>query len=151
MVTGQSLVLYSRLHFVMHRPKLLRYVLAMIVANAIWLGIPVIVLVCGSISTKPDAFEPVYAVFEKVQLSVFTVQELVLSGLYIIETTRILKVQKGLAPAGPRRVMGYLYSSTSLLCFSTSACWPWSSPCIISRRRGSLLPTASSSRSSLAF
>ncbi|KAF4506531.1 hypothetical protein G6O67_006607 [Ophiocordyceps sinensis] len=119
MVTGQSLVLYSRLHFVMHRPKLLRYVLAMIVANAIWLGIPVIVLVCGSSSTKPDAFEPVYAVFEKVQLSVFTVQELVLSGLYIIETTRILKVQKGLAPAGPRRVMGYLYSSTSLLCFST--------------------------------
>lgn len=108
MVTGQSLVLYSRLHFVLHHPTLLRYVLTMIITNAIWLGVPVIVLVYGTNSTKPGPFMTPYSIFEKLQLCVFSAQELIISSLYIFETARMLKARKGVAPAGPRRILSHL-------------------------------------------
>lgn len=108
MVTGQSLVLYSRLHLVLHQPSLLRLVLAMIVVDATCLGIPVIVLVYGSNSTRPQPSLAPYSVFEKLQLSVFTVQELIISALYIVETTRILRLQRGLAPTEAPRVLSHL-------------------------------------------
>ncbi|KAK2612478.1 hypothetical protein QQS21_001416 [Conoideocrella luteorostrata] len=108
MVTGQSLVLYSRLHIVMHDPRLLRYVLGMIIVNAIWLSVPVIVLVYGTNSNNPELFRKPYSVFEKIQLTVFFVQEVLISSLYIVETTRLLKMQRGIASSSMRRVMGHL-------------------------------------------
>ncbi|KAK4077197.1 hypothetical protein Purlil1_12470 [Purpureocillium lilacinum] len=108
MITGQSLVLYSRLHIVLHNLRRLHYVLIMIIVDAIWLGIPVIVLVYGTNSHSPKPFAQPYAVFEKLQLTVFFVQEVIISGLYIFETTKLLKLQHGVAESGMRRVMGHL-------------------------------------------
>ncbi|UNI21298.1 hypothetical protein JDV02_007299 [Purpureocillium takamizusanense] len=108
MVTGQSLVLYSRLHIVLHSATRLRMVLIMIIANAIWLGVPVIVLVYGTNSNNPEPFEKPYSIFEKLQLTVFCVQEVVISCLYIFETAKLLKLHRGVANSGTRRVMGHL-------------------------------------------
>ncbi|POR39514.1 Uncharacterized protein TPAR_00298 [Tolypocladium paradoxum] len=108
MITGQSLVLYSRLHLVLHNPTRLRWVLTMIIADAIWLGVPVFVLVYGSDSDNPDPFELPYSVFEKLQLTVFFVQELIISGLYIYETSKILQLQRGVASSATRRFMSHL-------------------------------------------
>ncbi|TWU71015.1 hypothetical protein ED733_002622 [Metarhizium rileyi] len=108
MINGQSLVLYSRLHIVMQHPRRLRCVLAMIVFNAVWLSIPVIVLVYGTSSDKMASFEETYSVFERLQLTVFFVQEVILSSLYIFETTRLLRMQRGIGSSAMRRVMGHL-------------------------------------------
>ncbi|KID91432.1 integral membrane protein [Metarhizium guizhouense ARSEF 977] len=108
MINGQSLVLYSRLHIVMHHPRRLRFVLAMIIFDAVWLSVPVIVLVYGTNSGDPGPFEQPYSIFEKLQLTVFFVQEVVISSLYIVETTRLLKMQRGIASSSMRRVMGHL-------------------------------------------
>ncbi|KJZ75166.1 hypothetical protein HIM_05360 [Hirsutella minnesotensis 3608] len=108
MITGQSFVMYSRLHFVLQHSIILRYVLAMIITDAILLGVPVIVLVYGTNSSHPGPFIHPYSICEKVQLTVFSLQELIISGLYIVETTKILKSQRDLAPRGARRLMMHL-------------------------------------------
>ncbi len=108
MITGQSLVLYSRLHIVLPDPSRLRYVLAMIIVDAIWLGVPVIVLVYGVNSKNPEPFEKPYAIFEKLQLTAFFLQELVISGIYIVETAKLLKFQSGVGNLGTHRVMNHL-------------------------------------------
>lgn len=54
MVTGQSLVLYSRLHLIMRDGRRIRWVLYMIIIDAILFHIPTTVLtfgVCPSVST----------------------------------------------------------------------------------------------------
>ncbi|PHH92697.1 hypothetical protein CDD83_5934 [Cordyceps sp. RAO-2017] len=108
MVTGQSLVMYSRLHFVLHNAMILRCVLVMIITNSVWLGVPVIVLVYGTNSDNPEPFRAPYSIFEKLQLSVFSFQEMIISGLYIVETTKTLKLQRSIAPLGARNVLGHL-------------------------------------------
>src|SRR5690242_19363948 len=62
MVSGQSVVLYSRLHIVMHNANRLRAVLIMIVVNAVWLHIPIIILVYGTYSNNPGLFEGAYSI-----------------------------------------------------------------------------------------
>ncbi|KAH6668590.1 integral membrane protein [Plectosphaerella plurivora] len=108
MVTGQSVVLYSRLHIVMHNEKLLRGVLVMIITNAVILHIPIIVIVYGINSGNPVPFQNAYNVYEKLQLTVFCVQELIISGLYVWETTKLLRLEKTIGNTGTRRVMNHL-------------------------------------------
>lgn len=108
MITGQSLVLYSRLHIVLPDPTRLRYVLAMIIVDAVWLGVPVVVLVYGVNSKNPEPFEKPYAIFEKLQLTFFFLQELVISGIYIVETAKLLKFQSSVGNTGTHRVMNHL-------------------------------------------
>lgn len=108
MITGQSVVLYSRLHLVLHNRKRLRAVLIMIVTNALWLHIPVIILVYGANSNNPTPFEKPYSIYEKIQLSVFFVQELIISGLYVYETTKLLRLEKTIGNGGTLQVMNHL-------------------------------------------
>lgn len=108
MITGQSVVLYSRLHIVMHNTKRLRAVLIMIITNAIWLHIPIIVLVYGSFSSNPGPFEGPYSIYEKIQLTVFVVQELIISGLYVYETITLLKLERTIGNNGTRSVLYHL-------------------------------------------
>ncbi|KAI8716433.1 hypothetical protein NCS52_00937100 [Fusarium sp. LHS14.1] len=108
MITGQSVVLYSRLHIVMHNQKWLRLVLYMIIVNALWLHLPIIVLVYGSNSNNSGPFVKPYEVFEKIQLSVFFVQELIISGLYVWETTKRLNLEKSIGNTRTRTVMNHL-------------------------------------------
>lgn len=92
MVTGQSMVLYSRLHLVLYNPRVLRGVLAMITVNAIICHIPTIVLIYGANSANPEPFITPYSVYEKFQVIMFFLQEMTISGLYISETTKILRI-----------------------------------------------------------
>ena len=110
MITGQSVVLYSRLHIVMHNKNWLRAVLIMIITNAVWLHIPVIILVYGANSDNPHPFEKPYTIFEKIQLSVFVVQELIISGLYVYETFKLLKLERTIGNRGTRSVLHHLIS-----------------------------------------
>lgn len=92
MVTGQGLVLFSRLHLVLRDPKKLRHILFMILANMVLLHIPTTVLTYGSNMPNPSpVFVKAYNVMEKIQMTGFTIQEGIISGLYVYETTKILR------------------------------------------------------------
>ncbi|KAI0571216.1 Integral membrane protein [Pyrenophora tritici-repentis] len=108
MITGQSVVLYSRLHIVMHNLKKLRAVLIMIIVNAIWLHIPVIVIVYGNNSANPEPFVQPYKIYERIQLSVFIAQELVISGLYVYETVKLLRLERTIGNMGTQSLLRHL-------------------------------------------
>ncbi|TLD15149.1 hypothetical protein PspLS_10647 [Pyricularia sp. CBS 133598] len=94
MVTGQSLVLWSRLHLVMHDRRRQRAVLIMIIVDAIICHGGVSVLIFGVNGHNPKPFVRPYAIFERLQVTVFSVQELIISGLYIYETAMLLRREK---------------------------------------------------------
>ena len=106
MVTGQSIVLYSRLHLVLRSHSVLKRVLCMIIIDAIILHIPTTVLTYGS-NLAPDrqTAQPYikgYNVMEKIQMTVFCIQEFIISGLYIWETTKLLRLDPD---GGARKIM----------------------------------------------
>jgi hypothetical protein len=90
MVIGQSLVLYSRLHLVVHDRTRIRWVLYMIIFNAIVLGIPLFVLAMGANSKHSAHFLPAFLIYDKVQLVVISVQETIISIIYIHQTVVLL-------------------------------------------------------------
>lgn len=91
MVTGQSLVLYSRLHLVVRRERLLRFILIMIVVDFIIFQIPTTVLTFGSNQENPGIWLRIYNVFERIQLIIFTLQELIISTIYIQAAFKMLQ------------------------------------------------------------
>ncbi|KAF7716353.1 Uncharacterized protein PECH_000136 [Penicillium ucsense] len=94
MVTGQSVVLYSRLHLVLRDEKILRRVLYLIVANVFLLHIPTTILTFGANIVHSGATPWVdgYNVMEKIQLTGFTIQESLLGTLYVIEAVKLLRL-----------------------------------------------------------
>lgn len=92
-VVAQSLVLWSRLHLVIQSRTILRGVLAMIIINAIVLLIPTIVMAYGN-DTKviSPQFRRGYTIMEDIQLTAFSTQEFIISGLYIWGTINLLKL-----------------------------------------------------------
>lgn len=110
MVTGQSMVLYSRLHLVMRDLDKLRWILYMIIFNAITMHIPTIVMGFGVNSTNPAPFVGAYSVYEKIQVTVFFVQEIIISSFYIAETIRLARLQSAVQQnrKRSRRLMAYL-------------------------------------------
>jgi hypothetical protein len=90
MVTGQSVVLYSRLHLVVSDYRRYRWVLYMIIINFCVLHIPVSILFFGSGLGHSNFLGP-FNVYENIQLAGFSVQEIIISGLYIWEASRALK------------------------------------------------------------
>lgn len=106
MVTGQSFVLYSRLHLVLSDTKLLRAVLAMIIVDAIIFHIPSTILnFYSNYGADPSSAAEGYKVYEKVQMTGFCIQETIISGLYMWKTTQLLKI---LATPEARRTMWQL-------------------------------------------
>ncbi|KAH8661048.1 hypothetical protein BGZ61DRAFT_369830 [Ilyonectria robusta] len=96
MVTGQSMVLWSRLHLVAHSEKILRAALWMIMIDAIVLHIPTSVLqFCTNSPNPPAPFVKGYDTMERIQLIVFCVQEIILSTIYIWETVKMLRLRPG--------------------------------------------------------
>ncbi|KAH8745502.1 hypothetical protein F5883DRAFT_634093 [Diaporthe sp. PMI_573] len=90
MVTGQSVVLYSRLHLVVSNRRKTRWVLIMIVTNFFIMHIPLTIFWIGY-NVDPDNFLVVFDVYERLQLVVFSIQEAIISGLYIWEAGHGLK------------------------------------------------------------
>ncbi|KAK7737371.1 hypothetical protein SLS53_006675 [Cytospora paraplurivora] len=95
MVTGQALVLWSRLHLLLvgaRGERLIRWTMAMIVINAIVLHIPTTVFTYGSNGNyNIKVYAAGYNVMEKIQMAGFFCQETILSSIYIVETFKILR------------------------------------------------------------
>jgi len=108
MVTGQSVVLYSRLHFVLWDVARLRLVLAMIIVDAVICHIPVIVMVYGANSSNPGPFVSATSIYEKVQVTIFFIQELIISGLYIYETIKLFRPEVELRGKTARHMTNHL-------------------------------------------
>lgn len=100
MVTGQSIVLYSRLHLVLSNQAVLRRVLFMIIFDAIILHIPTTILTFGANLADPaKTWTCGYNFMEKFQMTVFCIQEFTISGLYIWETVKMLRLDRDRAKA----------------------------------------------------
>ncbi|KAL1974040.1 hypothetical protein VTN31DRAFT_5600 [Thermomyces dupontii] len=108
MVTGQSIVLYSRLHLIVRNPKVLQRVLYMIIIDALILHLPTTALTFAS-NFHPDnrTVEKAYDVMEKLQMTGFCLQEFILSGVYIAEAMSLLRISR---EPGSRKVMYQLLS-----------------------------------------
>ncbi|KAL2847458.1 hypothetical protein BJY01DRAFT_234270 [Aspergillus pseudoustus] len=108
MVTGQAFVLYSRLHLVLRDERTLRRVLYMIIVNVFLLHVPTTVLTFGTNvvdqtdssdlrkslenASQENPFVDAYNIMEKIQMTGFTVQEVIISALYVWETTKMLQL-----------------------------------------------------------
>jgi hypothetical protein len=106
MVFGQSLVLYSRLHLVVQDQTRIRWVLYMIIFNAIVLGIPLFVLAMGTNSKHSVHFLPGFLLYDKVQLVVISFQETNISIIYIYNT--VLLLGRSSSSKGPKPVQKLL-------------------------------------------
>jgi hypothetical protein len=93
MVTGQSLVLWSRLHLILDNPKFVRRILCVVIFDAIILHLPMIIAAYGANSPNPhDGFVKAYTIIAQIQLIGFFVQEILLSAIYIWGGIKFLKV-----------------------------------------------------------
>ncbi|KAI4243871.1 MAG: hypothetical protein L6R40_003253 [Gallowayella cf. fulva] len=91
MVTGQAVVLYSRLHLVVREQKVLRGILAMIIIDAIGFHIPTTILTYGSNSDHYPQYLPHFNYMERVQMTAFCIQEFIISGVYVYSTIKLLR------------------------------------------------------------
>ncbi|KXJ85419.1 hypothetical protein Micbo1qcDRAFT_190965 [Microdochium bolleyi] len=108
MVTGQSVVLYSRLGLIVADRWKTRLVAVMIVFNFVVLHIPVSILFLASNSGNPDPFVNSFIVYEKIQLAGFFLQESIISGLYVWEAATGLKPILAVKATMGRRVLRHL-------------------------------------------
>lgn len=100
MVTGQSVVLWSRLHLVLQNTKVLWGVLWMIIIDAFLFHVPTTVLLYGAVAAPDSNWLDGYNVMERVQLIGFCIQELIISGIYVWETTKLLRLRPQGRPQG---------------------------------------------------
>lgn len=90
---GQSLILWSRLHLVLDRPKILRGTLWAIIISAIAFIPPTTVLVfLQTPSDASPAYSHGYYIMESIQVTGYFLQEVFLAGLYIHSCSRLLAV-----------------------------------------------------------
>lgn len=107
MVTGQSLVLYSRLHLLAVDARIIRAVLVMIIVDAIILHIPntVVIFLVNFLPSPSAAITNWYLVYEPLQLTLFSVQELVISALYIFRTVKVLNASQSFRGTPARKTL----------------------------------------------
>lgn len=92
MVVGQSIVLWSRLHLITQNDILLKGILWGIIINSFLMCTPTVVLTYGSNTADWADYVRGYQVMERIQMTAFSVQELFISGVYLWEVRRLLKV-----------------------------------------------------------
>ncbi|KAK0610376.1 hypothetical protein B0T17DRAFT_511888 [Bombardia bombarda] len=92
MVVPQSWLLYSRLHLIVHHDTLLRWIMIVLICTSILFSIPTIVIgtLAQATTINPHLFR-INLVWDRVQLTVFFVQETLLSLLYIHHTRKYLR------------------------------------------------------------
>ncbi|KAF5002222.1 hypothetical protein FGRMN_528 [Fusarium graminum] len=109
MVSGQALVLWSRLHLVLRNRFRLKGVLYMIIANGVLMHGTVIPMIYGSFSSDTSKWRQPYSIMEKIQVTVFFIQEIVISSFYIIETVKLMRMERTMGnKRGSRRLMNHL-------------------------------------------
>ncbi|KAJ5976464.1 hypothetical protein N7481_010171 [Penicillium waksmanii] len=104
MVTGQAVVLYSRVHLLAPIECKTRWILWMIVVNAFILHVPMTVLFFG-LNSGVAGFARPAAIFDRIQLIGFCIQDLVICSIYIYHTVLLLKSSRNLHRTGSRKVL----------------------------------------------
>ena len=112
MITGQSIVLWSRLHLITRNRALLRFIIWMILVDTLVLCTPTLVFSFGANTSQAPKYVPMYAIIEKIQMTIFTVQECFISGVYLWQ---IRKLMKTLFDGGKRKLMWQLVAMNALL------------------------------------
>jgi hypothetical protein len=92
MVPGQSLVLYSRLHLITESRALLRFIFWMIIATAVCLCIPTVTLNFHQHFVRPESYTRAYIIMDKIEVSIFTAQEIFISCIYLTQIRKTLKI-----------------------------------------------------------
>lgn len=93
MVTGQAVVLYSRLHLICKNKRLLQNIKYMIILCALVFHIPTTILTYAARGPAAGGtFQSVhgYEVYEKIQMTGFCAQEFFISGVYLRETIKLM-------------------------------------------------------------
>lgn len=112
MVTGQSMVLFSRMHLLVRDKRILRTTLVCIVVNAIIGHVPTSIVLYGSNSPHPDQWLEPYAIMERIHVTIFFLQEFAISAIYIVATMRLLRdksrTSSPKASASGRRFLSHL-------------------------------------------
>lgn len=98
MITGQSVVLFSRLHLLIDDRYTIRLVLSMIILDAIICHPPIFALFALVNSHNPTPYVAAYSVYEKIQLVVFFTQETIISVIYIKESARFFRGRRTPTP-----------------------------------------------------
>lgn len=105
-VPNQSVVLYSRLHLVSQNHLVLTFVRWLIVFCFIAIVIPTMTLNVGStVHPQSRGWVDGYEVFERLQVTWFAVQEIIISSIYIWETIGLIR----LSPEADSRQHKILY------------------------------------------
>ncbi|KAJ5404616.1 hypothetical protein N7509_004487 [Penicillium cosmopolitanum] len=110
MVPGQSVVLYSRLHLVSQNYKALLLLRYLILLDTALLIIPSITLNFGSEYILTPPWKMGYSTMERIQVTWFSAQETLISGIYIVETVKMIR----LSPEGDKRRIKILYELLAL-------------------------------------
>lgn len=92
MVTGQSLVLWSRLNLVLDNRRVLKALLYLIIVDGAVLHTACTALEFATNALPSNGVAIAFDVMERVQLVGFCLQELLLSGLYIYKAVPLLKM-----------------------------------------------------------
>lgn len=108
MVIGFAVVLYSRLHLIVEDRRKIRWVLIMILMSFLVFTIPPTILNFGSNSPHPEPFIRPFEIYEKVMLFGFAAQEVIISGLYLWEARKMLRIVDLNRSKGSNRVMTHL-------------------------------------------
>lgn len=93
LVVGQSMVLWSRLHLIVHDQWIIQGTLAMIIALAIIFLIPATVFEFRVHSNYSNKFYTGFNIVERIQLVGISVQEIILSAIYSWEAARLLRLR----------------------------------------------------------
>jgi hypothetical protein len=107
MVTGQALVLYSRLHLVVNDIRHIRWVLWMIITNFIILHIPMTALFFCLNLGQTRCLYPAF-IFDRFQVTAFATQDTIICGIYIFEALRALKPIYEMKGREGRRIIHWL-------------------------------------------
>jgi hypothetical protein len=104
-VPVQSLILYSRLYLVFYHEKILRIMLLVIITVSIVLVVPNSVSMYGSAFITEPSWNYAYNVTERLQVTGFAVQEVLLSLFYVYSAVRLLRI----SPEGKNRIKQIMY------------------------------------------
>jgi hypothetical protein len=107
MITGQSIVLWSRLHLI-SPGKRDTWLLWMIIADCVIVQGGATTLFAGSNSPHPDKWLKVYAKWEIFQVTWFVFQECMISGLYIYRTFMLMRSSAAFRGLDGKRVFNHL-------------------------------------------
>jgi hypothetical protein len=89
-VTGFAVVLYSRLHLVTRNRRILNSVLCMIIFSVFAFHLPTMVAQIGVVTKHQPKWISWYPAMEKMQIVGFTVQETIISTIYVISTHKLI-------------------------------------------------------------